>query len=151
MNYVILLISVILGWIAVIVGLYQRGFKMPLWFENPPASFERIRLQSKKARLFWIPLSVLYILSLIISWFLNDQSPGARTHIIGAIACFGLTGILSAIYFVPEVLAFIKWPTQEAPTPGLLKRTRRWLRWTIIRDILQLLSALFATIAYRHA
>ena len=151
MNLTILLVAVILSWISVVVGLYQRIFKMPLWFENPPVSFERIRKQSKKAKIFWVPHSVLYIIFLVISWFLNDHSSDVRLHIIGSIACFVLTGILCFIYFVPELIAFIKWPDEIAQSPELLKRTRRWLRWTIVRDILQLLSALFITIAYRHA
>jgi hypothetical protein len=150
-HHSILLIATVLSWIAVIAGLYQRVFAMPKWFASPPASFELIRRQSKKARIFWIPLSILYIFSLVIAWFLNDHSQDARIHIIGAIICFALTGILSALYFVPEILSFIKIPTDAPQTPQLLKRIKRWLRWTTGRDILQILSALFVTIAYRHA
>ena len=151
MNYVSLFISMITIWIAVIAGLYQRIFQMPKWFENPPASFERIRRQSKKARAFWIPLSVLFILSTVMAYFLNTQSEDVRKHILGGLLCFGLTGILSAAYFVKEILAFTRIPVEAAQTAELLQRTKTWLRWTMIRDILQVLAALFVTIAYRHA
>src|SRR5204862_1620398 len=98
MNGTILLIAVILIWIAVIVGTYQRIFEMPKWFANPPASFELIRKQSKKARIFWIPLSALFMTSictaLILNWHLSD----VRNYLIFSILCFGLTGTLSGIY-----------------------------------------------------
>ena len=146
-----LLITMVLIWIAFIVGLYQRIFQMPKWFANPPSSFELIRKQSKTARAFWLPLSALLMVSLIGALILNWQSTNSRTHLFGALACFGLTGALSGIYFVREIIAFTKIPVDAPQTPELLRRTRLWLRWTSIRDVLQLFAALFVTIAYRHA
>jgi hypothetical protein len=151
MNYTSLFVAMILIWIAVIVGLYQRIFEMPKWFSNPPASFELIRRQSKKARAFWIPLSILFIISIVTAYFLNTQSDDVRKHILAGLICFGLTGVLSGAWFVKEVLAFTRMSADEPQTPELLQRTKQWLRWTSIRDILQLCSALFITIAYRHA
>ena len=150
MNGTILLIAVILIWIAVLVGTYQRIFEMPKWFANPPASFELIRKQSKTARIFWIPLSILFVISACIALILNWQYAGTRVHIIGALVCFGLTGLLSGLYFVKEVIAFTKIPVDAAQTPELLRRVRVWLRWTTVRDVLQLFAAVFLTIAYIH-
>ena len=151
MNHTLLLIATVFMWIAVVVGLYQRIFEMPKWFANPPASFELIRKQSKRSRTFWLPLSALLIISLIGALILNWQSSDVRNHIFGALACFGLTGALSGIYFVKEVIAFTKIPLDAPQTPELLRRTKLWLRWTSTRDVLQILAALFVTIAYRHA
>lgn len=150
MKETVLLVGLILIWIAVIAGTYQRIFEMPKWFANPPASFELIRKQSKKARAFWIPLSALFMISIGISLVLYWNHVDTRIHIIGAIVCFGLTGALSGIYFVKEVIAFTKIPTNAPQTPELLHRVRFWLRWTTVRDILQLFAALFLTIAYNH-
>jgi len=150
MNGTILLIAVILIWIAVLVGTYQRIFEMPKWFANPPASFELIRKQSKLAKTFWIPLSILFVISACIALILNWQYAGTRVHIIGALVCFGLTGLLSGLYFVKEVIAFTKIPVDAAQTPELLRRVRVWLRWTTVRDVLQLFAAVFLTIAYIH-
>src|SRR5687767_3673264 len=129
MDHILLLIAMILMWIAVVVGLYQRIFEMPKWFANPPASFELIRKQSKRSRNFWIPLSALLMISLISALILNWENPHIRNHIIGALACFGLTGALSGIYFVKEVLAFTRFPVNAPQTPELLQRTKTWLRW----------------------
>ena len=150
MNGTILLIAVILIWIAVLVGTYQRIFEMPKWFASPPASFELIRKQSKQAKTFWIPLSILFVISACIALILNWQYAGTRVHIIGALVCFGLTGLLSGLYFVKEVIAFTKIPVDAAQTPELLRRVRVWLRWTTVRDVLQLFAAVFLTIAYIH-
>ena len=150
MNEIILLAAVILMWVAVIAGTYQRIFQMPKWFENPPASFERIRKQSKTAKMFWIPLSALFMISLIISLILNWENTIARNYILASMGCFGLTGALSGLYFVKEVLAFSSMPVDAPKTPELLGRTKFWLRWTTARDILQLLAAIFATAAYMH-
>lgn len=108
MNATILLVATLLMWIAVLVGTYQRIFEMPKWFSNPPASFELIRKQSKKARMFWIPLSASFMISACIALVLNWQFADTRNHIIGSIVCFGITGALSGIYFVKEILSFTK-------------------------------------------
>jgi len=146
-----LLVATILMWIAVIAGTYQRIFEMPKWFAAPPSSFELIRKQSKKARAFWIPLSILFMIFTLTSLVLNWQNELVRNHILGALACFGLTGALSGLYFVKEVIAFTKIPADEPLTAELLRRISFWLRWTSIRDILQLFAALFLTFAYLHA
>ncbi|HTE31233.1 MAG TPA: hypothetical protein VK666_12720 [Chryseolinea sp.] len=147
-----LLIATILMWVAVLVGTFQRVIEMPKWFKNPPSSFELIRAQSGKAKAFWIPLSVLFMTSVFTALVLNwNGSKDVRIHIIGAIACYALTGILSGLYFVKEVIAFTKIPANAPQTPELLKRTRFWLRWTTIRDVLQWAAASFLTIAFNHA
>jgi len=150
MNGTVLLIATILIWIAVFAGTYQRIFEMPKWFANPPASFEAIRKQSKTARSFWIPLSILFVVSASVALILNWKYPGTRLHIIGALVCFGLTGLLSGLYFVKEVIAFTKIPRDAPATPDLLERVRIWLRWTTVRDVLQFFAAVFLTIAYIH-
>ena len=150
MNVTFLFIAMILMWIAVLVGTWQRIFQMPKWFSNPPASFELIRRQSKTAKSFWIPLSVLFIVCTITSLVLNWQYPDTRVHIIGGLVCYSLTGILSGTYFVKEVLAFSGMPVDAPQTPELVRRTKRWLKWTTTRDVLQLFAALFLTIAWNH-
>ena len=151
MNVTILLIAMILMWIAVIIGTWQRIFQMPKWFSDPPASFELIRRQSKKAKSFWIPLSILFVICASTSLILNWQYQGIRDHIIGGLVCYIATGILSGVYFVKEILSFSKMSPDAPRTPELIQRTKRWLRWTTVRDVLQFLAAIFLTIAYRHA
>jgi hypothetical protein len=123
-NHTALLVAMILMWIAVIVGTYQRIFEMPKWFSNPPASFELIRKQSKKARSFWIPLSILIIIAICTSAILYWQDFDLRIHILGGLLCFVLTGIVSTVYFVREVVAFSQIPAEAPQTPELIQRTK---------------------------
>lgn len=151
MNVPILLISTILMWVAVITGFYLRIFVVTKWFKNPPSSFELIRKQGNAVRSFWIPLSALLVVSLSVALILNWNYELARMHIIGAMVCFGLTGILNIVYFVREVMLFSKIPAHTRQTSDLLRRTKTWLRWAIIRDLLLVVAALFISIAYNHA
>jgi hypothetical protein len=145
-----LYIAMVLMWIAVLVGLYQRIFEMPKWFANPPASFELIRKQSKRARSFWIPFSVLFLVAVFMALILNWENADIRLHIFGAIVCFGMTGALSATYFVKEIIAFTKIPPDALRTPELMDRVKFWLRWTTVRDVLQVFAAIFLSVAYNH-
>jgi len=150
MNSIVLFIAVILMWIVVIAGFYQRIVEMPKWFSNPPASFELMRRQRKKTRKFWVSLSVLFMMSACTALILNWQLSDIRNHIIGAMVCFGLTVALSGIYFGREVIAFTKIPLEAPQTPELLRRTRRWLRWTSVRNVLQVFATAFVSIAFNH-
>jgi hypothetical protein len=150
MNHTLLLLSAILAWIAVLVGTYQRVFEMPKWFADPPASFELIRRQAKTARMFWIPLSALFMICVCTALVMNWSDEKARWHVMAGIACFGLTGALSGMYFVKEVIAFTKIPVDAPRSEELTARTRTWLRWTTIRDVLQFLAAVFITFGYLH-
>jgi hypothetical protein len=151
MSHIFLLVAMVLSWIAVIAGTYQRIFEMPKWFANPPLSFELIRQQSRNSRRFWIPLSTLFMISVFTSLVLNWQLSLVRSHLIMAIVSFGLAGALSGIYFIKEIIAFTKIPVDAPSTPELLGRVKFWLKWTSLRDILQFLTATFITIAYIHS
>lgn len=147
MNEAVLYLATILIWIAVVVGTWQRIFQMPAWFSNPPASFELIRRQSGKSKRFWIPLSVLFIVTCCTALLLNWGFEEVRDHILIALACYITTGLLSGVYFVREILAFSGMPADAPQTPELLRRTQKWLRWTTVRDVLQWLTAISLTMA----
>lgn len=150
MNTILLLITMIILWIIVAASLFQRLYTMPKWFENPPVSFERIRQQSKASQIFWLPITGLSLIALIASLILNWQYMDIRTYIFAALGCFVLNGISTGVYFVKEILFFAKMPVDATQTPELLLRTTTWLKWTALRNVLQIISAVFATIAYQH-
>jgi len=151
MNLMILLIAAVLMWVAALAGLYQRIFLVPKWFKNPPGSFELIRKQTESIRSFWVILSALSILVLSTALYLNWDWQDGRTHIIGAIICFALTGITGVAYFIREIMFFAKLPAHASLTPDLVRRMKVWLRWSPIRDFLLIFAAMFASIAYNHA
>ncbi len=148
MNYIVLNIALVFIWIAVLSGAYQRLIIMPKWFADPPASFELIRKQNRKVRIFWIPLSSLYVIFVVASLIFNWRHSEVRLYLISAIACFLITGILSGSYFIREVISFSQIPIDAPATTGLINRVKFWLRWTTLRDVLQFIAAILVTAAY---
>lgn len=151
MNTTILLIAMILMWLTVAASLFQRFYKMPKWFENPPVSFELIRKQSKASKAFWLPLTALLLIFIIASLIVNWADVNIRNYIIITLAGFVINAALTGAYFVKEVMAFSKMEINAPQTPDLLKRTKFWLKWTTVRNLLQIISAWFITIAYLDA
>ncbi len=147
---IVLLITTVVLWIVVAASWLQRLYAMPRWFENPPASFERIRRQSKASRIFWLPIMALSLISSIASLIMNWGYPDIRTYMLIALACFVLNGVSTGLYFVKEILIFARMPADAPQTPALLTRTKTWLKWTTLRNVLQVFSAVFATMAYLH-
>ena len=150
MNHTALLLSTILLWLAFFAGVWQRIFLFPKWFANPPASFELIRQQRKKANGLWIILSALILVSLVLALAFNWKHYDGRVHIIAGLICFILIHLSGGFYFVREIIAFTKIPPDAPPNPDLLRRVKKWLRWTIIREVLNLFAAIFVSIAYNH-
>lgn len=147
MNQTAVYVSTVLMWIAVIAGLYQRIFAMPKWFADAPKSFELIRRQSKNAKRFWIPLSVAFIGVTIIALAMNLEFPAVRNYILAALGCYALTGALSWLYFVKEVISFTEIAVNAPHTPELKERIDFWLRWTTVRDVLMTGAAIFLSLA----
>lgn len=150
MNSTFLLIATILLWTAVVTGCWQQVLRMPRWFENASEP-ELIRQEDRRELYFWVTLAILFLISIIGGLILNWKSMGARVHIICAFLCFAVAAVSNGIYFVEQNKVFREMKYREWELPLLTIRTRKWLLWTSIRNILLIFAALFVTIAYRHA
>jgi hypothetical protein len=107
-------------------GLYQLIAVMPTWFSSPPASFAGIG--GKRDRTFWIPLQTLAMLGLAFALVANWAIPERKGPLLVTLACNVLVWIATGVYFVPEVLRFMKMPKDGPATPELRARGQRWLR-----------------------
>ena len=107
-------------------GLYQLVAVMPEWFSSPPASFSAIG--GKRDRTFWIPLQSAALLSLVFAVITNWGIPERRTSLLVAAGANVLVWIATGVYFVPEILKFMKMPKDAQATPELVARGRRWLK-----------------------
>jgi hypothetical protein len=150
MNTIVLLGAVILMWIGVVEATIVRVFQMPKWFADPPFSFHLIKKQTKKLRMFWIPLSIAFMLCSSIALVLDWHFPATRNYILAGVGFYFLNGIVSGSYFVKEVHEFSSMSVNAPQTPQLISRTQKWLRLTTIRDVMQLLTAIFMTLAYNR-
>lgn len=123
-----------------IVGGYERFYRIPKWFENPPQSFGLIATQTKKSTVFWIPVQALFIAALIISIITNWKYADVRIYLLLALGCFLAVAGLTGTYFVKEILTFSKMPATTPLTSGLKKRAQTWLKWTTVRNVIQAVS-----------
>lgn len=149
MNTIALWTATILATLIFIAGSYERLFRMPKWFENPPRSFGLITQQTKSSSKFWIPLQILFLLSFITTLITNWTLPAVRFYLLFTLVSFLLVVIPTATYFVREILAFAKMPADTPATPDLLKRSKTWLTWTTSRNLLQLISLLTLIMALK--
>jgi len=50
-------------------------------------------------------------------------------------------------YFAKEIIVFSETPEDAPASPELIRRARLWEKWTIIRNVLQLLGLVFLILA----
>ncbi len=121
-------LSVIAG-----AGVFQALFVMPAYFSSPPASLEA--MQQDRSFVFWIPLQVLALVSLVVALLSSDGD--RRTTAIGvSIACYVVGWVITGLFFIPGVVAFNRVDTSGPPSPELADRGRRWLRRSWGRHVL---------------
>ena len=121
----LVLLGLLMGTVAG-AGLYQMIAVMPSWFASPPASFAAIG--GKRDRLFWIPLQTLTMLALAYALVANWGIPERKGPLLVTLGCNALVWTATGVYFVPEILRFMKMPKDSPANEVLRARGRRWLR-----------------------
>ena len=116
-------------------GIYTAAVVVPSWFASPPASFARIRDDGPGTRLIMVGQLALLVL-LCASLALNWRSRSRRNHLLAALGCYLLVWIVSGVYFVPELFAFINTPADAPFTGELAARTGRWAALNWVRALL---------------
>lgn len=82
---------------------------------------------------FWTTIHPLLILSLITALVLNWQFKGRRNLIALSFGIYISVLIATAIYFVPELMAFAKSPESNLPASEWFARGHRWQNLSLIR------------------
>jgi hypothetical protein len=145
-NISLLIATLTLG-VIFIAGIRERVVNMPQWFADPPASFELIRKQAPAATRFWIPVQIIFLVALILAFISNWKYQEVRFMMILGTTAFLLVIVLTAAFYVKEVMAFSKMPVDAPVTEDLLKRANTWFRTTIIRNIIQGVALVFFIVA----
>ena len=151
MNSITLIAVTLTLAVIFLAGLRERLINIPRWFANPPSSFELIRQQAPAAMRFWIPVQIIFIVTLIAAFVVNWEIRDVRLMLIFGTAAFFVVIALTGIYYVKEIMAFSKMPPDAPVTDELLKRAHRWYSTTVSRNIIQGIALLFfilATIKY---
>jgi len=145
-NVSLLIATVTLG-VIFIAGVRERIVNIPQWFANPPSSFELIRQQAPSAVRFWIPVQIVFVVSLILAFVSNWRHTDVRMMMIVGTAAFLVVIALTAAYFVKEVMEFSRMPADAPVTEELLKRANLWFQTTVVRNIIQGVALVFFVIA----
>ena len=147
MNEMLLYTATVLMWIVFVFNLWQRFFMMPVWFGNPPQSFEVLRRHNKNIRPYRILVTILLVISGYAALLFNWPFEEIRNHILAALVLYLFAGIMNNVFFSREITAFAAIPADIPPTPLLVRRTDRWVKRTLLRDLLQLFAAISFTMA----
>lgn len=139
--------------LAVGGGLYEHVVLMPLWSGNPPGSFAIIQPDTGvPQQRFWIPIhaaiTVAFVAALAATW----RERAVRQMLLVGVASYVLMRLWSALYFIPEMLAFQGMRLDSPTSADVLSRVHRWTSLTWWREPLDVLSFLCALLAsIRHA
>jgi uncharacterized membrane protein len=89
---------------------------------------------------FWTTIHPLLILSLIVALALNWKFKARRKLIVTSFGIYISVLIVSAVYFVPELMAFAKSPESNLPASEWLARGHRWEKLSRIRGVICFIS-----------
>ena len=129
-------------------GLYESIVLTPLWSRSPPSSFGVIQEETGvPLQRFWIPvhvaITVFSVLALVAAW----RETTVRRLLVIALISYMAMRAWSALFFIPEMLAFQKVPLDSAPSAELSARVSRWTFWTWFREPLDIVSFLCSLLA----
>lgn len=129
-------------------GLYESIVLTPLWSKSPPSSFSIIQPGTGvPLQRFWIPVHAAITLFIILALVMTWRDVTVRRLLLVALASYIVMRAWSALFFIPEMLAFQKVPLDSAPSPELSARVSRWTFWTWFREPLDILSFLCSLLA----
>lgn len=125
----VILWGVLLGAIA-----YSHTAFLPVYLSDLPNS--AVVVTGKYAlneAPFWTTIHPLLILSLIFALVLNRKFKARRNLIALSFAVYISVLIVTAVYFVPELLAFAKSLESNLPAAEWRARGHRWLNLSLVR------------------
>ena len=129
-----LLIPACISFIIVIGGAtYEHLAVVPVWTKAAPASFAMFQGEyGLAAQNFWIPIHpvtiLLMVVGLVANWR-NARRAYILTTLAGYLAILGVT----AIYFVPELLAITQSAFSSTVDADLTRRANLWETLSLVR------------------
>ena len=149
LNTISLMLSIVL-WGTLLGGIaYSHLVYFPVYLSALPDSAVVVNgPYGLHEAVFWMMIHPLLILSLIITLVLNWKSRARRKLILISFVVYVVVIVISATYFIPELIAFEHSPASSLTPAEWLVRGERWQRLSWIRGatmyaaILPLLIAL---------
>ncbi|MHA4847321.1 hypothetical protein ACX0G7_24365 [Flavitalea antarctica] len=120
---------------AIIIGgaVYEHLNVVPVWAAAPPVSLSMFQGKyGLRPDLFWKiihPVTILlFVLALAFNW-----KYARRSNIIVVLSAYILILVVTAIYFVPELISITSTPFSNVQDADLVKRASLWERLSIAR------------------
>lgn len=120
---------------ATIIGgaVYEHLNVVPQWTAGPPASLSMFQGKyGLKPELFWMiihPVNLLlFALTLAVHW-----RSGRRKNLVIVLASYILILVVTAVFFVPELISITTASFSQTPDPGLTRRAALWEALSIAR------------------
>lgn len=128
------LILACLSFIIVIGGaVYEHIAVVPRWSEAPPSSLAMFQgsygLNPAPFWQFIHPVTLLFFIAALIGNWKTQR----RKFILISFGGYMLILIVTAIYFVPELMSITTTPFSDIADPGLTKRAGRWETLSLVR------------------
>ena len=134
----ILLWGILLGGIV-----YSHTVFLPVYLSDLPNSAAVVNGKyALNEAPFWTTLHPLLILSLLFALVSNWKYATRRNLIAASFAIYISVLIVTAVYFLPELLSFAKSPESNLPASEWFARGHRWQNLSLIRGAVCVLGFL---------
>jgi hypothetical protein len=120
---------------SIVIGaaVYEHLAVVPRWTAAPPVSLSMFQGKyGLNAAAFWMPIHPVTLLLLIAALAAAWKTEGRKNILITLAGYVTILGI-TAIYFVPELLAITGTPFSETADPLLTGRAQRWELLSLVR------------------
>ncbi len=128
---------------AIVIGaaVYEHLAVVPQWTAAPPRSLTMFQgTYGLQAQNFWKPIHPVSLLLFVVTLYTSWKS-ARKINVLLAFVGYFLVLAVTAIYFVPELLAITTSAYSDHIDLGLAERAAAWERFSLVRlSFLVLLS-----------
>ena len=136
------LMVAIIFWGTVLGGItYSHLVYFPAYLSDLPASAVIVNgPYALSEGVFWMTVHPLLIISLVGALVFNWHTPSRRRFIALSFAVYIVVLLITAFYFLPELVLFKNSPQSTVPAAEWLARGRRWQRLSWLRGAVMYLA-----------
>lgn len=131
-NFLYILASI--AFITIIgAAIYEHAAVVPVWSAAPPHSLSMFQGEyGLQAPNFWKPIHPVTILLLAAALITNWRQP-SRKQILIVFGCYLLVLVITAAYFVPELISITTSEYSKVTSEDLTNRAQTWERLSLVR------------------
>ncbi|HKP46362.1 MAG TPA: hypothetical protein VJT50_07165 [Pyrinomonadaceae bacterium] len=147
-----LMVAIIL-WATLLGGIvYSHIVFFPIYLSALPDSANLVHgPYALNDSSFWVLLHPLTILMLVLTLILNWSVKRRRVLIAISCAVYALAIIATALYFVPELRAFLASPESSVSRAEWFARGQRWQHLSWVRGVFMYLAFIPLLLAWRES